>query len=85
MVTRSRISYNDLGLRSGEREPVQSELGAIHEAPVATYTYNQDGDLSKATDGDDHTTTYVYNALNEETSVTNGDGDDDAVYLRRRW
>ena len=28
---------------------------------------------------------YIYNALNEETSVDNGDGDTTHVHLRRRW
>ena len=38
---------------------------------VATYTYayDYDGDLIAVTDPNDHTTTYVYNALNEETST----------------
>jgi YD repeat-containing protein len=45
------------------------------ELPVATYTYNGDGDLLTASDGDDHTTTYTYNDMNELTSVKNGDGD----------
>ena len=38
-----------------------------HDEPVATYTYDADGNLLTATDGDGHTTTYTYNALNEQT------------------
>ena len=45
------------------------------EQPVATYTYDPDGNRLTATDGNGHPTTYAYNALNEETSVKNGDGD----------
>ena len=50
-------------------------MGTTEEGAVATYTYDGDGDLLTAIDGNDHTTTYAYNSLGEETSVTNGDGD----------
>ena len=37
--------------------------------------YDDDGDLVAATDPNGHTVSYSYNGLNEETSVTNADGD----------
>jgi len=40
-----------------------------------TYDYDLDGDLLTVTDPLKHTTTYVYNALNEQTSATNADND----------
>jgi RHS repeat-associated protein len=44
---------------------------------LATYTYGYDldGNLLTSTDPNAHTTSYAYNALDEETSVTNADGD----------
>ena len=79
------FSFNALGLVSGESAPVRINEGMgfffTEEEPVATLAYNQDGDLLTATDGDNHTTSYSYNALNEETSVENGDGDTDGLQL----
>ena len=40
----------------------------------ATFTYDNNGNLLTATDGNGHATNYAYNALNERTSATDANG-----------
>ena len=71
------FAYDNLGLLVGESEETEVTMGSMTYntmEPVATYAYNPDSDLLAVTDGDNHTVTSTYNALNEETSVTNPDG-----------
>ena len=78
-------SYNDMGLGSGESRAGAERLGAIHEKPVATYTYNQDGDL---TQGDRRRRPHHHLRLQRPERRDLGHQRRrrrDALHLRRRW
>ena len=69
--------YDSMGRLAGESRPVRYWNGFMYftmEVPVGTFTYDLNSNLLTATDGNGHATNYTYNALNEQTSVTDADG-----------
>jgi hypothetical protein len=70
------FGFNELGQVVSEVLPVYNPNGS-GGGSLATYTFafNDDGDLVAATGPTGHTVSHSYNALDEETSVENADGD----------
>jgi YD repeat-containing protein len=66
-------SYNSLGDVVGESEPVTVKEGMVfstEESPVATYTYDADGNMITSTNTSTHDVwTYTYNFLNLMTGA----------------
>jgi len=77
-----QYTYDALGRVQTEVLPVYgSSSGGSHSGggthqPAGTYTYGYDldGNLRTVTDPNNYTVTYTYNTLNEQTAVTNADG-----------
>ncbi|WP_165234108.1 FG-GAP-like repeat-containing protein [Aquisphaera insulae] len=71
MVT---YSYDLLGRRSGEWDPIKYFYGGgsyyVTWTQVATYTYDNNGNLTGFKDGNGNTTNYSYDALNRLKTVT---------------